>query len=71
MVGDLWHIQTMSLALSPMYLSTIAEDTTFKKFASILLAMALANKVFPVPGGPYRSTPCIGVTNIQEIFSTP
>lgn len=25
---------------------------TFKKFASMLLAMALANNVLPVPGGP-------------------
>lgn len=30
----------------------------FRKLASMLLAMALASNVFPVPGGPYRSTPC-------------
>jgi hypothetical protein len=52
------NISRMSLALSPMYLSTIAEETTFKKFASMLLAMALANRVLPVPGGPYNNTPC-------------
>lgn len=28
-----------------------------RKLASMLLAMALARSVFPVPGGPYRSTP--------------
>jgi len=41
----------------PIYLSTIALATTFRKLQSILEAMALANKVFPVPGGPYKSTP--------------
>ena len=49
----------MSRALSPMYLSTMAEETTFRKFASMLEAIALANSVFPVPGGPYSSTPCL------------
>ena len=33
-----------------MYLSTIAEDTTLRKFASMLDAMALARRVFPSPG---------------------
>lgn len=28
------------------------QSKTFKKLASILLAIALANNVFPVPGGP-------------------
>jgi len=42
----------MTLALSPIYLSTTALATTFRKCASILEATALANKVFPVPGGP-------------------
>jgi hypothetical protein len=28
------------------------EFQTFKKLASMLLAMALARSVFPVPGGP-------------------
>ena len=41
-------------------MSTIAEDTTFRKFASMLLAMAFARSVLPVPGGPYRSTPLGG-----------
>lgn len=43
----------MTLALSPIYLSTIPEETTFKNFASTLQARALASNVFPVPGGPY------------------
>ena len=40
-----------------MYLSTMAEETTFKKLASMLCATARASKVLPVPGGPYSSTP--------------
>jgi hypothetical protein len=34
---------------------------TFKKFASMLLAMALASSVLPVPGGPYNRTPFGGL----------
>ena len=40
-----------------MYLSTILEATIFKNLASILHAIALAKRVFPVPGGPYNKTP--------------
>lgn len=40
-----------------MYLSTIAEDTTFKKLHSSVDATALAKRVLPVPGGPYNKTP--------------
>ena len=39
----------MSLALSPMYLSTMALETTLRKFASSCLATARANSVLPVP----------------------
>ena len=46
------NISRISLADSPMYLSTIAEATTFKKFASMFAAIARARRVFPVPGGP-------------------
>jgi len=46
------NISRMSRALSPMYLSTMAEDTTLRKLASMLDAMALARSVLPVPGGP-------------------
>jgi len=35
-----------------MYLSTIAEATTFRNVALMLDASALASRVFPVPGGP-------------------
>jgi len=42
----------MTRADSPMYLSTMAEETTFRKLASRLHAMALASSVLPVPGGP-------------------
>lgn len=47
----------MTLADYPMYLSTMAEATTFKNLASMLHAKALAIKVFPVPGGPYIRHP--------------
>ena len=39
----------MSRALSPMYLSTMALETTFRKLASSCLATARASSVFPVP----------------------
>jgi len=46
------NISRISLADSPMYLSTIADATTLRKFASMLAAIARASKVLPVPGGP-------------------
>ena len=46
------NISRISRALSPMYLSTMADDTTFRKLASSWLATALAKRVLPVPGGP-------------------
>jgi len=49
----------MTLADSPIYLSTIADATTFKNFAYILDANALAINVFPVPGGPYMRQPLL------------
>eukprot|EP00657_Telonema_sp_P-1_P010274 TRINITY_DN4624_c0_g1_i3.p2 TRINITY_DN4624_c0_g1~~TRINITY_DN4624_c0_g1_i3.p2 ORF type:complete len:101 (-),score=16.65 TRINITY_DN4624_c0_g1_i3:91-393(-) len=56
-----------------MYLSTIALATTFKKFASILLAIERASRVFPVPGGPYSNTPFGGtiptLTNSSGLIS--
>ena len=39
----------MSRALSPMYLSTMALETTFRKLASSCLATARASSVLPVP----------------------
>lgn len=44
------NISRIMRALSPMYLSTMAEATTLRKLASTLLATALANSVLPVPG---------------------
>lgn len=34
-----------------------ADETTLRKFVAIVAATARARSVFPVPGGPYRSTP--------------
>mmetsp|Transcript_3129 Transcript_3129/g.7941 ORF Transcript_3129/g.7941 Transcript_3129/m.7941 type:complete len:248 (+) Transcript_3129:25-768(+) len=55
------NISRISRALSPMYLSTMALDTTLRKDASILQAIALASSVFPVPGGPKSRTPLGGL----------
>ncbi len=51
-----------------MYLSTIADDTTWiifehtlRKLQSICDATARASNVFPVPGGPYSKQPFGGV----------
>ena len=44
-----------------MYLSTMAEETTFKKFVCRVAATARARRVFPVPGGPYNKTPLGGL----------
>jgi len=46
------NISRIRRALSPMYLSTMADATTFRKDASMLLATARAKSVLPVPGGP-------------------
>merc|ERR1711871_1590793 len=45
------------LAPSPTYFWTNSEPITRMKHASVLLATALADKVLPVPGGPYNNTP--------------
>ena len=44
----------MSRALSPMYLSTIADETTFRKLASMLDAIAFASKCLPCTGRPVQ-----------------
>lgn len=51
------NISLITLADSPIYLSTIAEATTFKNFAYMFEAKALAISVLPVPGGPYIKHP--------------
>merc|ERR1719357_2093826 len=48
------------LAPSPTYFWTSSEPITLMKQASVLLATALAHRVFPVPGGPYNNTPLGG-----------
>jgi len=63
----------MIRADSPMYLSTIAEATTLRNVALMLDARALARRVLPVPGGPYRRTPfgacCLLVNDGKRIDS--
>lgn len=45
---------------SPTYLDIISLAESAKKTASDSVAQALAKKVFPVPGGPYRRMPLQG-----------
>mmetsp|Transcript_12628 Transcript_12628/g.19636 ORF Transcript_12628/g.19636 Transcript_12628/m.19636 type:complete len:200 (+) Transcript_12628:95-694(+) len=48
----IWKSSLTILAPSPTYLWTSSEPMTRMKQASVLLATALAVRVFPVPGGP-------------------
>lgn len=48
------------LAPSPTYFCTNSEPITRMKVASVRLATARAQRVFPVPGGPYSNTPLGG-----------
>ena len=48
------------LAPSPTYFCTNSLPMTLMNVASVLLATALAQRVFPVPGGPKRRTPLGG-----------
>ena len=54
---------------SPTYFWTSSEPMTRMKQASVRFATALAQRVLPVPGGPYSSTPLGGsmpsVTNFS------
>jgi hypothetical protein len=46
-----------SLGPSPRYFWMSSLPTTRRNDALVLLATALASKVLPVPGSPYRMTP--------------
>ena len=46
-----------SLAPSPINICTSCGPANFKNVDLVCAAQALANSVFPVPGGPYSSTP--------------
>mmetsp|Transcript_14537 Transcript_14537/g.29057 ORF Transcript_14537/g.29057 Transcript_14537/m.29057 type:complete len:238 (-) Transcript_14537:573-1286(-) len=45
------------LAPSPIYICTNCGPESFRNTAPVFLAQARARRVFPVPGGPYKSTP--------------
>jgi len=47
---------------SPRYFCISYDPTTLKNVADVWFATALASKVFPVPGGPYKITPLGGFT---------
>ncbi len=53
-----------SFAPSPINFCTSSLPTTWKNVALVLDAISLANNVFPVPGGPYNSTPFGGTIPI-------
>lgn len=53
----LWKTLLTALSLSPTYLFNNSGPLTAIKLALLALATALAKRVFPQPGGPYRSTP--------------
>ena len=44
-------------SLSPLYFDISEEAEQLKKVLELISATALANKVFPVPGGPKSNTP--------------
>ena len=53
-----------SLGPSPRYFWMSSEPTTRRKVALVLLATAFASSVLPVPGSPYRITPCAGEMSV-------
>ena len=58
----------MAFSDSPTYLFNISGPFTAMKLALDALATALANRVFPHPGGPHNNTPAGGLTaNFQKI----
>lgn len=54
-----YQFKSLSLT-SPTYFCTSSDPITLIKQASVLFATALAQRVFPVPGGPYNRTPLGG-----------
>ena len=53
-------ISLMPLSYSPIHLESKAGPLTEMKFTSLSLATALARRVLPVPGGPWRRSPLGG-----------
>lgn len=58
-----------NLGPSPKYFWISSDPTTLKKVAEVWLATALANKVLPVPGGPYKITPLGGLIPVNHSFN--
>jgi hypothetical protein len=50
----------INFSLYPTYLLIKSEEETEKNVPSASVAHALARKVFPVPGGPYKRIPFQG-----------
>ena len=57
-----WKISRTRLAPTPTYISTKSLPAARKKGTPASPATARARRVFPVPGGPKRSTPLGGRT---------
>lgn len=64
-----------SFAPSPMNICTNCGPASFKNVDLVCAAHALASSVFPVPGGPYNSTPAIvskhAIKTTQTLFLKP
>ena len=58
-----------SFGPSPRYFWMSSEPTTLRKLADVELATALARRVFPVPGSPYRMTPLGGLIPMSSYSS--
>mmetsp|Transcript_71849 Transcript_71849/g.150118 ORF Transcript_71849/g.150118 Transcript_71849/m.150118 type:complete len:247 (-) Transcript_71849:637-1377(-) len=56
----IWNNSRTILAPSPTYFWTSSLPMTRIKHASVLFATARAERVFPVPGGPYKRIPLGG-----------
>mmetsp|Transcript_27859 Transcript_27859/g.65405 ORF Transcript_27859/g.65405 Transcript_27859/m.65405 type:complete len:242 (-) Transcript_27859:822-1547(-) len=73
MVGDrssaTRNISRTSLGPSPRYFWMSSEPTTRRKEALVWLATALARRVLPVPGSPYRMTPLGGLMPMSSYSS--
>ncbi len=65
----MWNNKKIPVATnSETYFWMSSEPTTLRKVALVWLATAFANRVFPVPGGPYRITPCNEIITINILL---
>jgi hypothetical protein len=63
------NVCRMAFSDSPTHFERSCGPRTLMKLALVSLATAFAISVFPVPGGPYSSTPAGGSTPMRSNFS--